>query len=68
MSHLKSCQFCYQLHEPIAGRVPSETCNQCWLEINANLMMHADTEQRAPMLCALGADSYFFVPETFVIQ
>ena len=68
MSQLKACQFCFNWHEPVDGRVPSETCNQCWLEINAQLMMDADAERRTPLLCALGTDSYFFVPETFVIQ
>jgi streptomycin 6-kinase len=29
------CQFCFQLHTPVPGRVPSLTCSDCWLEIEA---------------------------------
>ena len=35
MSQLLQCQFCGSLFTPLEGRVPSQTCERCWLEIEA---------------------------------
>jgi hypothetical protein len=31
------CQFCFALFTPVKGRVPSQTCIQCWLEIQIGI-------------------------------
>jgi streptomycin 6-kinase len=31
------CQFCGMLFVPVAGRLPSLTCLNCWLEIRAGI-------------------------------
>jgi hypothetical protein len=31
------CQFCGALHKPVKGRVPSQSCSACWLEIQIGI-------------------------------
>lgn len=57
--NLQHCQFCYALHTPRPHRVPSQTCDRCWLEIQAGL------SQPSPDFSDENCRRITFIPEVF---
>lgn len=58
---LISCQFCGALHKAHAWRVPSLTCDRCWLEIQAGMITEQD-------FSAANQAKINYLPKAWVIQ